>query len=236
MSDNTRIVHTNLFSARAYLLLGELIADLQNSYSGAKKTKKMASLFNTTVKRGVNNEIILEAYSSSWYYRNTRIWNGMTDNQVLRHVIWLYKLLIIKRAGKDSWKRINDDLIPRSDSDIKIREVYFLYDMFNQRKNFKRNFPQNYSDDIIGIPLDPITVELKNAQLEEIKKIEAELQNTRDALKNQRYVERDAAYKAIEKKFEKLVAEAEAEAAAKIQKLKDEMAGIASLNLLANIG
>jgi hypothetical protein len=107
--------------------------------------------------------------------------------------------------------------------------------MFHQRKNFKRSFPQNYSDKLIGIPLDPITVELKNAQVEEIKKIEAELQQKRDTLKNQKYTERDAAYNVIEAKYSKLITEAEAEAAAKIQKLKDEMDGIASLNLLANV-
>jgi hypothetical protein len=236
MSDNTRIIHTGLFSERAFLLISELISDLQNYYAGAKRTKKMASLFNTTVKHGIDNEIILQAHSKSYYYRRSRIWNDFTDNQVLRHVIWMYKLLIIKRAGNDSWKRGSTTTILRSDSDFKISEVYFLYDMFHQRNNFKRNYPDNYSDELIGIPLDPITVELKNTQLAEIEKIVNEKKCKIDKLKNQKYNERDEAYRAIEDKYAKLMNEAEAEAEAKIKQLTDELESISSLNLLANIG
>ena len=232
----TRIVHTGLYSNRADELIREIVTDLQDHYCGAKKTKKMASLFNSAVQRGVDNEILVTSTNEYRWSRTKRLWNGLTDNQVLRHIIWLYKLLIIKRAGKDSWKRGCAATIPLSDSNFKISEVYFLYDMFHQRNNFKRNFPQNYSDELIGIPLDPITVELKNAQLDEIKKIEVELQQKRDTLKNQKYAERDAAYKAINAKYNQFETKARVEAAEKIQKLKDEMAGIASLNLLANVG
>ena len=232
----TRTIHTGLYSNRADELIREIITDLQDYYCGAKKTKKMASLLNSEVQRGVDNEVLITSTTEYRYSRIKRLWNDMSDKNVLCYITWLYKLLIIKRAGKDSWKRGCAATIPLSDSDFKINEVYFVYDMFHQRNNFKRNYPQNYSDNLIGIPLDPITVELKNAQVAEIKKIEAELQQKCDALKNQKYAERDAAYKAIDVKFEKLVAEAETEAAEKIQKLKDEMAGIASLNLLANVG
>lgn len=232
---DTRTVHTGLYSNRADELIREIITDLQNHYCGAKKTKKMASLFNSVVQRSVDNEILITSTTSYRWSRVKRLWNGLTDNQVLRHIIWMYKLLIIKRTEKNSWKRSCAETIPMSDKDFKISEVYFLYDMFHQRNNFKRNFPQNYSDDIIGIPLDPITVELKNAQAAEIKKIEDELQTKLNTLKNQQHIERDAAYKAIDAKYSKLITEAEAEAAAKIQKLKDEMDSIASLNLLANV-
>lgn len=232
----TRTIHTGLYSNRADALIKEIITDLQDAYSGAKKTKKMASLFNSEVQRGIDNEILITSTIRYGYYREKRLWNGLTDKQVLCHIIWLYKLLIIKRAGRDSWKRSCAATIPLSDSDFKISEVYFIYEMFHQRKNFKRNFPKNYSENLIGAPLDPITVELKNAQLDEIKKIEAELQQKRDALKNQKYAERDAAYKAIDAKYTKLFAEVETEMAEKIQKLKDEMASITSLNLLANVG
>lgn len=232
----TRTIHTGLYSNRADELIREIITDLQEQYCGAKKTKKMASLRNSVVQRGVDNEILITSTNEYRWSRTKRLWNDMSDKNVLCYITWLYKLLIIKRAGKDSWKRGCAATIPLSDSNFKISEVYFVYEMFHQRKNFKRNYPQNYSDELIGIPLDPVTVELKNAQLDEIKKIEVELQQKRDALKNQKYAERDAAYKAIDAKFEKLVAEAETEAALKIQKLKDEMAGIASLNLLANVG
>lgn len=233
MSKETRIVHTGLYSNRAEGLIREIVNDLQNSYSGAKKTKKMASLLNSLIQRGIDNEVLIT--STSPYCWSKKLWNGLSDNQVLRHVIWMYKCLIIKRTEKKSWKRnCTAFLDPYTDS--KISEVYFLYDMFHQRKNFKRNYPQNYSDDLIGIPLDPITVELKNAQLEEIKKIETDLQQRRQALSSQKYTEREDAYRAIEAKYKKLLAEVETEAAEKIQKLKDEMAAIASLNILANVG
>jgi hypothetical protein len=235
MYDNVRIVHTGLYSNRAEELIREIVDDLQNYYCCAKKTKKMASLFNTNVKRGVDNEVILETTSMN-RYRRTRLWNDLSDNQVLRHIVWMYKGLIQYRTEKDSWKRVNNELIPHSDNDFKIREVYFLYDMFHQRKNFKRNYPDNYSNELIGIPLDPITVELKNAQLDEIKKINDELKHKRSELNNQEYVERETAYKAIEAKYLKLTTEIEKAAQAKIKQLQDEMAGIASLNLLANVG
>ena len=231
-----RVIHTGLYSNRADELIREIVNDLRKSYGGAKKTKKISSLFNSEVERGVDNEILITSSIGYSCYREKRLWNGLTDKQVLCHIIWLYKLLIIKRAGKDSWKRDCAEAIPLSDGDFKICEVYFLYDMFHQRRNFKRNFPQNYSDNLIGIPLDPVTVEIKNAQAAEIKKIEDELQTKLNTLASQKYNERDAAYKAIEAKYKNLETEAKAEATAKIQKIKDEMASIASLNLLANVG
>ena len=234
----TRTIHTGLYSNRADELIREIVADLQDHYIGAKKTKKMASLLNSEVQRGTDNEILItSAVESRYHYsRNRRLWNGMTDKNVLCYITWLYKLLLIKHAGKDSWKRSCDAVIPMSDNNFKINEVYFIYDMFHQRKNFKRNFPQNYSDNLIGIPLDPVTVEIKNAQAAEIKKIEDELQTKLNTLASQKYNERDAAYKAIEAKYKNLETEAKAEATAKMQKIKDEMASIASLNLLANVG
>jgi hypothetical protein len=216
--------------------MSNIVIDLQNYYSGAKKTKKMASLFNSTIKLGVDNEIILETSTRSYYYNSKRLWNGLTDKQVLCHIIWMYKLLIIKRAGKTSWKRANNESVPHIGGDFKISEVYFLYDMFHQRKNFKRNYPANYVDELIGIPLDPITVELKNAQAAEIEKIISEKKNKLDELSNQRYRERDEAYKAIEAKYRKLTTEIEEAAQAKIKQLQDEMESISSLNLLANVG
>lgn len=232
----TRTIHTGLYSKRAEALIREIIADLQYAYSGAKKTKKMASLFNSKVQLGVDNEILITSTAEYSWSRIKRLWTGLTDKQVLCHIIWMYKLLIIKRTGKDSWKRGCDTVIPSSDSDFKINEVYFLYDMFHQRNNFKRNYPKNYSDELIGIPLDPITVELKNAQAAEIKKIEDNLQTKLNMLSSQKYTERDAAYKSIDMKYKQLETEAKAEATAKIKQLKDELANITSLNLLANVG
>jgi hypothetical protein len=236
MSDNTRTIHTGLYTDRAHSLIGEIISDLKNWYSGAKKTKKIASLFNTNIKRGIDNEIILETTTQSYYYRNTRLWNGLTDNQVLRHIVWMYKGLIQQRAGSNAWKRENNGNVPHFYYDVKIREVYFLYDMFHQRNNFKRNYPDNYSDELIGIPLDPITVELKNAQLAEIENIKNEKERKLKELNTQKSRERDAAYKVIDMKYGTLIKEVEDMAATKIKQLKEEMKGIASLNLLANVG
>jgi hypothetical protein len=232
----TRTIHTGLYSNRADALIREIITDLQEAYYGAKKTKKMASLFNSEVQRGIDNEILITSTADTYWGRKKRLWNGLTDKQVLCHIIWLYKLLIIKRAGKDSWKRGCAATIPWSDSDFKISEVYFVYDMFHQRKNFKRNYPQNYSDNLIGIPLDPITIELKNAQLDEIKKIINEKKHKIEELNTQKSRERDAAYKVIDMKYGTLIKEVEDMAATKIKQLKEEMKGIASLNLLANVG
>lgn len=235
MFDNTRIIHTGLYTDRAYTLISEIIFELKNQYSGAKKTKKIASLFNTDVERGIDNEIILKSIKS-YYYRHNRLWNGLTDNQVLRHIVWMYKGLIQCRAGSNAWKRGNNENIPCSYKDFKVREVYFLYDMFHQRKNFKRNYPKNYFDELIGIPLDPITVEVKNAQIAEIEKIKNETAAKLEELKNQKYRECEEANKVIDEKYTKLINEASAETDAKIKQLKDEMKGIASLNLLANAG
>lgn len=236
MSNNTRTIHTGLYSDRAYSIFQYFITYLNNAFCDAKKTTKTASLLNTIVKRAIDNEIVLESTVESYAYRSLKkkLWNGLTDNQVLRHIVWLYKLQLQQISGNDAWKRSNLESVLYTT--FKLNEVYFLYDMFHQRKNFKRNYPESYSDMLIGMPLDPITVELKNTQAEEIAKINAELQNKCDMLRNQKYTERDAAYKAIDVKYEQLVADAKAEAEAKIQQLKDEMKNIESLNLLANVG
>lgn len=233
MSGNTRTIHTGLYSDNAYSLFKYLIDDLTIAFSNAKRTKKVASLLNTRVRREIDNEIVLESTVSEYSYFGSRnkLWNGLTDNQVLRHIVWLYKLQLQKEFGKDAWKRSNSQSI--STTAFKVNEVYFLYDMFHQRSNFRRNYPKSYSDTLIGMPLDPITVELKNTCIAEIKKIEAELQAKRNELRNQKLRELDEYRKALEAKYLQLEDEADIEAKVKIQKIKDEMNGIASVGLLA---
>ena len=234
MSGNNRTIHTGLYSDHAYSLFKCLIDDLTIAFSNAKRTKKVASLLNTGVRREIDNEIVLEStvseYSSYIGFRN-KLWTGLTDNQVLRHIVWLYKLRLQEKFGKDAWKRSNSQSI--STTGFKVNEVYFLYDMFHQRSNFRRNYPKSYSDTLIGMPLDPITVELKNTCIAEIKKIETELQAKRNALRNQKLRELDEYRKALEAKYLQLENEANIEAEANIQKIKDEMNGIASVGLLA---
>lgn len=234
MSDKIRTIHTGLYSDYAHTLLMGIMTHLKSAFSNAKQTKKTASLLNTVVRRETDNEIVFESVGSGYNYSyRKKLWNGLTDNQVLRHIVWLYKLQLQKTLGKDAWKRSNLQVISDT-TNFKLNEVYFLYDMFHQRSNFKRNYPESYSDMLIGMPLDPITVELKNTYNAEIKRIENELQFKLSTLDNRWYDERDAAYKAIKDKYMQLKADAKAEAEANIKKIKDEMNGITSVSLLAD--
>lgn len=233
MSNNTRTIHTSLYSDHAYSMFQYFITYLTNAFCRAKKTTKTASLLNTVVKRAIDNEIVLESTVDCYSYRSLKkkLWNDLTDNQVLRHIVWLYKLQFQRISGNDAWKRSNLQSV--SNTEFKINEVYFLYDMFHQRKNFKRNYPESYSDMLIGVPLDPISVELKNAQNEEIEKIRNEMNEKISELDNEKYHERERAYNEINEKYNKLKAVTKAIAEDKIKQLIDEMNNISALNLLA---
>ena len=57
---STRVIHTGLYAARANSLFSVIIDNMKRCYSNAKQTKKMASLLNTNVKLGVDNEILFK--------------------------------------------------------------------------------------------------------------------------------------------------------------------------------
>ena len=235
----TRILHTGLYGIESSKIITALWQCVKDKYNSQRNTARARSVSYTDVMTADDNECVfqLDTFRRSW--KDVWPFDGWNDKRILEHIAWEIKCAVLRRAEwvhddvKKTWKRRNNAMyqFPNSNGkQIPVSKIYFIYDKFRGRNTEKR-YPAEYVDELIAVPLDPIMTEMKIAQKEEIKKLEEQLNMTIQKLNNECYAEKERVRIEIGNKYNKMVNDARAETAKKIEALKAEMESFTALSL-----
>lgn len=239
MNNNIRELHTGFYSDRAELIIQRLLDSEQSYQSSLKRTFKVNSFRYLEVKRAIDNEVVFTCgkfRGRGWDYMHS--FDRINDTDALNHIAWCFKQCVLrclrnelsdKGKAKKNWNR-NSTLNFRTDSintdDISVSEAYFIYDHLLQRKNAAKRYSKELSESLIGLPLDPIMSEMKIGMLEEIERIKKECSDAKAKL----YLEKEKAILKYREEMEARLTESQNalnnEAAAKIAKIKNELAAL----------
>ena len=240
MDDKVRELHTGFYSDRAEMIMRCLLTSEQEWLEGMKHTFKVQSMIYLDIKRAVDNEVVFICQKfNRWSDKNT-CFSGVSDTDALNHIAWCFKqcvlrclkrILLDEDKAKENWNR-SSTLNFRTDSistdDVSVSEAYFIYDCLRQRKNAAKRYSKELSESLIGLPLDPIMSEMKSGMLEEIERIKKECKDA----KNKLYLEKEKAILKYREEMDARLAESrnalDNEAAAKIAKIKAELAALAT--------
>ena len=239
MNDNIRELHTGFYSDRAETIMRCLLTSEQSRLKGMKHTFKVKSMIYLDIKRAVDNEVVFICQKfGDWRNRTTCFFN-VSDADALNHIAWCFKQCVLRRLkntlfddvkAKENWNRRStlNFRTEFSNVDISVLEAYFIYDVMLQRKNAAKRYSKETSDSLIGLPLDPITTEMKIGMLEEIERIKKECSDAKAKL----YLEKEKAILKYREEMDARLAESRNalnnEAAAKIAKINAEIAAMTS--------
>lgn len=237
MNNNVRELHTGFYSNRAELIIRSLLDGEQSYQHSLKKTFKVKSILNLEVKRAIDNEVVFTCgkfRGRGWDYMHS--FDRINDTDALNHIAWCFKQCVLRclrnelfDEGKaaESWNR-SSTLKFRIETldDVTVSEAYFIYDHLIQRKNAAKRYSKELSESLIGLPLDPIMSEMKIGMLEEIERINKECSDAKAKL----YLEKEKAILKYREEMEARLTESRNalnnEAAAKIAKIKNELAAL----------
>lgn len=237
----TRILHTGLYGIESSKIITALWQCVKDKYNSQRNTFRARSVSYTDVMTADDNECVfkLDTFRRGWCDK----WpfDGWNDKRILEHIAWEIKCAVLRRVEwahddvKKAWKRRNSAMyqFPFSNGvgkQIPVSKIYFIYDKLRSRSCEKR-YPAEYVDELTAVPLDPIMTEMKIAQREEIKKLEEQLNLTIRKLNNECYAEKERIRIEISNKYNKLIDDAKAETAKKIEELKAEMDGFTALSI-----
>ena len=225
----TRTIHTGLYGTEAFHIVDAVWNEVLEMYGNKRGTQRARSVMRTAAKRADDNELVFECESLYRCYGGKPAFSNWNDQRVLDHIAWELKLRVANKATakgldfKQEWKRNNlSSFMFSNRHEVIISKLYFIYDTLRGRKTEKR-YPAKYAAELAAMPLDPIMTEMKIAQKEEIKKIEEALTMTIRKLNDECYAAKERMRIEICNKYNKLIDDARAETAKKIEALKAEM-------------
>lgn len=249
----SRVINTGLYGNRAFEILSNMLKFTKNEFAKSKRTTmKLRSLKALECKRNIDDEIIFTGEFDHWRLRDRTIFEGMTKEHVLNHVVWLFKLQLMKMYArsigeyfcgnvntlpkvKKFWNRKNaTEFTPSHMYNFKIsaNEMYYIYEKLKGRKNIDRHYDEKLIENIVGVSLDPITVEMKSALYDEIQRLEAERDLKTNELNKQKHSEIKLATDTINKKFDILTTDIHNEYHTKILTLQKEIKSLMSVEAI----
>lgn len=219
------IIHTGLYSETAYHILSHYWKQVRNKYP--RQTWFFYGIIHSNIEQAIDNEVIIHYKIPDW--RNTPAFRGKPDKEIFTNLAWRLKEMTRNLLGRDAWNRTSHiemtlDLDAEVFKDcnhpkVTVTDIYFLYDYLLKR-DLNKHFSKQFIEDSIGIPLDPIMVEMKKTQQDEVLKLLAEKEQKRDAFYAQRMQELQAFRQQLEQKYDAINAMLDAEYSKKIEDLK----------------
>lgn len=218
MKNYTHIIHTGMYSAKAFETFQALRKALLRTTH--RYTWFYRALDILIVDQSTDNEVIL-----AFEYHNP--FSCGNESKFMENLSYKIKEYIKKRIV--NWSRDNDTNLTVNVSNnngeqtlnFEVRMAYFIYDKFLKRPKIEQKYPSDFIKDFVSIPLDPITAEMKASQLEEIDSLTKEYDGKMSQLRHDAWSEKDQACKLIDEKYQKLLRETREELDKKIAEIKD---------------
>ena len=231
--DNTSIrqVHTDIYSNKAFDIFTAIHKYFRNNWS--VQMSRIFAAFE--IKQNPNGEIVLEFDKSHWRYGRSgfstksdadiKAWLALNvklatrksiththsnelRNQLGREAYYSIPIEELNKKYNALWNRDSDikvKIFSTENTDALTRDIYCIYEKLFNRKNFNKNWPKKYVDELIGIERDAIATELEAARREELAKLEAEFIADKNSIYNWLVEAKNAAYKALSAEYDQKI-------------------------------
>ena len=206
----SRIIHTDTYTNKSKIILTKLKDYMRRDW-GSKQQFRNATYAKINVEP--NGEVTWVVSDQPWDYRRTIYYKKQNDNDVRAWLAGMLKTMVFRtwrQTGVDTrqWNRQNNkltlDCFNNDESDITVADVYCMYELLLNRKNFKRHYTAKFVKNFVGESLDPIATELEVARREEAEKLWIKFQDECNRLNNEQYDEIQRSDEAIRNKYIKM--------------------------------
>jgi uncharacterized protein with ParB-like and HNH nuclease domain len=242
------VIHTGFFTDHAKNILEDMKTFLSDNWGSRQMARSADRL---TIKKDYNNEVILcvENETSRWMRSS-----AFTDKDTKQIKEWIactlknmtyrlmkyresnfkgYKVSKSKRAKANFWNRKNTaDSLEILDN-ATIAEIYYIFDSLLNRSKIDKHYSKKFIKNMVGLELDPLTVEMKKAFDEEVQKLKDICSREVLSLKSRCEKEIEDFSKRLREENKKQVAARNAQLAEDIKALEAEMFNTENDPLLA---